>query len=142
MKQKGFTLIELLVVIAIIGLLASVVLVALNNTRVKARNTRRLADAHQLVNALQLYLSDNPTMAACGAVLSIGTDFDPGQCLPNALSLYMSRLPKDPINDSGAQYIYYICTEGSACNTAFSDSRYFVRINLEPSQTNQYFFIK
>jgi prepilin-type N-terminal cleavage/methylation domain-containing protein len=59
MKQKGFTLIELLVVISIIGLLASVVLVALNGARQKARVAKRVADLHQLASALEMYYSDN-----------------------------------------------------------------------------------
>ena len=58
-NRFGFTLIELLVVISIIGLLASVVLVALNLSRVKARDARRLADLQQIDNALDLYYSDN-----------------------------------------------------------------------------------
>jgi prepilin-type N-terminal cleavage/methylation domain-containing protein len=58
-KTKGFTLIELLVVIAIIGILSSVVLSSLNSARVKARDARRLADLHQIRNALELYAFDN-----------------------------------------------------------------------------------
>ncbi len=58
-KQKAFTLIELLIVIAIIGLLSSIVLVALNNARGKGRDAKRIADIRQLVTALNLYYSDN-----------------------------------------------------------------------------------
>ncbi len=54
-SSLGFTLIELLVVIAIIGLLASVVLVSLNNTRAKARDAKVMGDFHQLQTALALY---------------------------------------------------------------------------------------
>ncbi len=58
-NQKGFTLIELLVVIAIIGLLASVVLLALNSARKKSRDARRVADARQIATALELYYDGN-----------------------------------------------------------------------------------
>lgn len=57
-NQKGFTLIELLVVIAIIGLLASVVLLALNSARQKSRDAKRLADVRQIASALELYFDD------------------------------------------------------------------------------------
>ncbi len=54
-NKRGFTLIELLVVIAIIGLLSSVVIVSLNSSRAKARDTRRKADLAQISKALELY---------------------------------------------------------------------------------------
>ena len=57
-NKAGFTLIELLVVIAIIGLLASVVLLALNSARAKSRDAKRLADVRQLASAFELFFND------------------------------------------------------------------------------------
>ncbi len=57
-NPRGFTLIELLVVIAIIGLLASVVLVALNGARQKSRDAKRIADVKGLSTALEAFFND------------------------------------------------------------------------------------
>lgn len=55
--KKAFTLIELLVVIAIIGLLATLSVLALNNARLKARDSKRLADVKQIQTSLELYFN-------------------------------------------------------------------------------------
>jgi len=54
-KKKGFTLIELLVVIAIIGLLSSIVLVALKSAKEKAKIAKSLNFAAQVHHALGAY---------------------------------------------------------------------------------------
>jgi prepilin-type N-terminal cleavage/methylation domain-containing protein len=61
-NKKGFTLIELLVVIAVIGILASVVLVSLNNIRAKSRDVRRVNDIKQIQKMVEFYIDKYKTI--------------------------------------------------------------------------------
>jgi prepilin-type N-terminal cleavage/methylation domain-containing protein len=93
--QKGFTLIELLVVIAIIGLLASVVLLALNSARAKARDSKRLADIKQMTTALELFYNDagGYAPAATSAPTASGSV---------AFSTYAQTIPTAPTPPDGS----------------------------------------
>ena len=84
--HRGFTLIELLVVISVIALLASVVLVSLNNTRYKARYTKALADMVQIGKAAELALSSNS---------SYPPDSGPN-VLPPQMAPFISKWPVPP----------------------------------------------
>ena|SRR3989344_2846175 len=57
--QKGFTLIELLVVIAIIGILSSIVLVALSSSRATAADSNVKGNLSTIRTAAELYASDH-----------------------------------------------------------------------------------
>jgi prepilin-type N-terminal cleavage/methylation domain-containing protein len=116
MKQKGFTLIELLVVIAIIGLLASVVLVALNSARANSRDARRVSDARQLATALSLYYANTgdypPNNPASQDVGGWNVSYKPS-FLADLIPSVISTPPKDPVNLLSADFSFFGPKTGS-----------------------------
>ena len=57
-NKKAFTLIELMVIIVILGLLASIILVATNEVRFKARDARRASELNEVAKALEAYYTE------------------------------------------------------------------------------------
>ena len=73
MKKLGFTLIELLIVIAIIGLLSTLSVLALNQARIKSRDTKRVADVKQMMTALEMFYNDAGTYPVTATVTPGGS---------------------------------------------------------------------
>ena len=134
-KNQGFTLIELLVVIGIIGILAAIVLVAVNPGRqfAQARDTQRRSDLYALTNAIYQYAAehngnlpdtdgDDATSNFPVAMTCIGDTapcFDIAAAGNAALTetvvpTYIAALPTDPSAGTAAntQYSVMVDTNG------------------------------
>jgi len=98
--SKGFTLIEMLIVITIIALLASLILVGMGGARAKTRDARRIADLHNVMNALELYYAKNSQYPQ-----DIASWSDLETILTGA-GIGVSRIPKDPLSGTGSSYEY------------------------------------
>jgi len=92
LNSKGFTLIELLVVVAVIGLLSTMSIIALNNARMRARDSRRLSDIRQIQTALELYASD---ASSYPATVTFG-DSATGIKSTDGSVTYMAVIPNNP----------------------------------------------
>ena len=135
-SREGFTLIELLVVIAIIGILAAVVILAINPVELmkKGRDSNRKSDLATLSKAIDIYIvEEQPTdvPGTTGQTSNGGTCCDGDATAAEActdtsrvdaafggwlladtascawdLGSYIAKIPVDPQNTAAYHYTY------------------------------------
>lgn len=113
---QAFTLIELLVVIAIIGILSSVIFASLSDSRVKAKDIRRVADLEAIQTALEIYFSSYQEYPDSVSDLVLG-----------------EAIPVEPIDPKDSiSYLYVPLTDSDGATCAGSVCGYYhLGANLE-----------
>lgn len=127
-RLNGFTLIEILVVISIIGILVSLSLFGIQNSRKSARDAKRKSDIESIRSALEMYKADNGvypdglSYLGSGYIPSIPLDpLSPdreysyscsplGNCVAYSLCASLEISPSPPFDTSGCSS----CT--ASCN--------------------------
>lgn len=111
-NKKGFTLIELLVVVAIIGVLASIVLSSLSQSRLAARDAKRISLLRNIETALELYYLDHQGYPQC-LTATFRSDIAPGvECFQDAMAPYITLDLLDPLTS-------YLSEDGTGSGPTF-----------------------
>jgi prepilin-type N-terminal cleavage/methylation domain-containing protein len=141
LRANGFTLIELLVVISIIGILASIVLVSLDGTRKKGRDSKRISDVKQLQLALELYYDQNNSFPPriCTNTSVCGTSCGGTSCAAVYLTGpgYLSVVPTDPSNLADYSYTPYSVSAAPSTCISFHLGTTLESLNHSALQTDR-----
>ncbi len=119
LHNKGFTLIELLVVIAIIGILASVVMVAVGSARAKSADAAIKGNVDSIRKEAELYYNDE--LRGNG---SYGGTFAAAACAATAETLFA-----DPLIE--AQYTAAAAASTLPANCVSDDDEWAVAVPLK-----------
>ncbi len=123
LPRPGFTLIEIILVVALIGILASVVIIAINPAKqfASTNNAKRRADINVISSAVNQYLIDHKSLPSTITPTSTEICTTGGSCaglidlsvLTNG-QLYLTSIPIDPTTTStnGTGYTIALSTNG------------------------------
>lgn len=110
-QRKGFALLEILLVVAAIGILASIVIIALDPDKQlgDTRNAQRRVDVNTILNAVYQYsLDNNGVLPSTITTTATGICLDAGACTSlvvlstTLVPDYIVSMPVDPSTTSTA----------------------------------------
>lgn len=151
---KGFTLVELLITVGIVGVLAAVLLIAIDPASkiAKARDAKRKQDINQIANALISYQHQFgyfPAETDCDSSIGSASScpvYPPESGWSQSSGIYtaivgqqfLTLLPTDPVNNSNYHYRYEPVspTEAGECVNSGNVCRYWVGGRLEKPDNN------
>jgi prepilin-type N-terminal cleavage/methylation domain-containing protein len=135
-EKKGFTLLEILLVIAAIGILAAIVLIAINPNKqiAQARNVMRRSDSNNIAKAIEQYAIENGGVYPNG-ITGAYQDICPVGVSSNCINLnilapnYIAKIPTDP---SGGNYQVAISPINGKISVQASNSELGQQIAINP----------
>lgn len=146
--KKGFTLLEILLVIAAIGVLAAIVIIAINPTRqlAQVRNTVRRSDTNSLRNAFAQYDIENESypigltttyQEICAQDASDCTGYFDAQ--GTLVPTYIAQIPQDPqATGNGSGYEVSINPVNSSISIRSINAELSEEIAINPSAVIEY----
>lgn len=145
-SRAGFTIVELLIVIVVIAILATISIVAYNGIQQRAKNTKIIASANQVVKAITGYIATNGSypLATNGSYCIVSAESScryAGQPLPADTTLNsnlqtISTLPSSSVSDTHSNFngIVFLYSNSWTFNGTVQPARVYYTLHGEEQQ--------